>query len=159
MLREVHIKLSDYAHYLARVSRVKLPAAIDRGLMSGALRCVAVMQKKTDEAKVFNIGVYKRSWKAIKIAGGARVYNDTPYAAVIELGRRPGARMPPSSVLAHWAQRKLGLSAAEAKSAGFVIARAIARRGLPARLVLTKAMPELERVVKEEVVRELATAF
>ena len=45
------------------------------------------------------------------------------YAPYVEAGRRPG-RMPPVAVLARWAQLKLGDS-----RLGYVVARAIARRG------------------------------
>lgn len=47
------------------------------------------------------------------------------YADVMELGRRPGAPPPPTSVIAAWATRH-GIAA----EAAFVIARAIGRRGL-----------------------------
>lgn len=51
------------------------------------------------------------------------------YAKVIELGRKPGSKMPPIAPIALWAQRKLGLDEEMARGIAFGIARNIARRG------------------------------
>lgn len=69
--------------------------------------------------------------------------SDVPYAAAWEFGRKAGS-MPPSGPLATWARRNLGVKGSEAKSVGFLIARAIARRG-------QKAKPFLEPGVRDEV--------
>ena len=50
------------------------------------------------------------------------------YGDVVELGRRPGS-FPPVAPIALWAERKLGVSATEAESAAFLIARKIFHRG------------------------------
>lgn len=50
-----------------------------------------------------------------------------PYAVPVELGTRP--HFPPVQPLADWAERKLGVPAAQARDVGFLIARKIARRG------------------------------
>lgn len=65
--------------------------------------------------------------------------------------------MPPSQAIARWAQRRLGLSEADAKAAAFLIARAIARRGLRGRQILSGSIGELRQMVNEEILRELAT--
>lgn len=52
------------------------------------------------------------------------------YAYVVEMGRRPGQRQPPSAPLALWARRKLGVDDREANSIGFLIARKIGREGI-----------------------------
>jgi hypothetical protein len=57
------------------------------------------------------------------------IVNDTLYAGVIELGRRPMRRGPPLAPILGWVQRKLGLSGAEADRAAFLIRRAIHIRG------------------------------
>lgn len=51
-------------------------------------------------------GTYRRSWRFEDMPGGAVVYNFSPHAPVIELGRRAGGRMPPLSVIADWVRRK-----------------------------------------------------
>lgn len=54
------------------------------------------------------------------------------YALPMEYGRRPGSRMPPVEPLVRWAKRhKLGRTDKETRAIGFLIARAIARRGSP----------------------------
>lgn len=73
----------------------------------------------------------------------ARVYSPLGYAPVMEYGRAPGSAMPPPDALAGWAKRH-GIPA----SALFVLARAIARRGIKGRFFMkagteavTSAMP------------------
>jgi hypothetical protein len=57
------------------------------------------------------------------------------YSEVIERGRRPGARMPPPEALRTWVERKLGPEVSP-----FVVARAIARRGIEPRRMLERAV-------------------
>jgi hypothetical protein len=52
----------------------------------------------------------------------------TPYAPVIEYGRKPGT-MPPVDAIKLWVVRKLGISGKEADSAAWGIAKNIAKRG------------------------------
>lgn len=105
-------------------------------------------------------GTYRRSWKFEDIPGGATVYNFTPYAAVIEDGRRPGAKAPPLAVIQAWLLRK-GIvkgrgktAAANARAMAFVVARAIKRRGLPGRHILRFASQRLDKIVQAELARE-----
>jgi hypothetical protein len=164
--RTVNISLSEFARLLSRVAVTEAPAALHRGVVSGAMRSIPVLQRRTREASpanpsglgtggAFNYGDYLRAWKSVPISNGARVFNDRPYAAIIELGRRAGARQPPPDAMAHWAQRRLGVSKKEAKRLAFQVGRAISRRGLAPRLVLSSALPEIMDVVREEIVREL----
>lgn len=67
-------------------------------------------------------------------AGGAilgRVYNPVIYAPAQEGGAKP--HFPPVAALEGWVRRKLQVSEKEVRSVAFLVARAIARRGLPAR--------------------------
>lgn len=84
---------------------------------------------------------YYRKWRVRRArlngSRGVLITNAAHYMAVIELGRRAGSRMPPVDVIRQWAQRRLGLPYKEAKRAAWPIARAIGRRGLQARLVMT----------------------
>jgi len=61
-----------------------------------------------------------------------RVGTKVKYAPYIEFGRRPG-KMPPVSVIEEWAKRH------HMAGMGFVIARAIGRRGIKAKHVLENA--------------------
>jgi hypothetical protein len=61
-----------------------------------------------------------------------RVFDPVAYAAPVEEGSRP--HFPPVGALEVWVRRVLGISdEREAHSVAFVIARAISRRGTPAR--------------------------
>jgi hypothetical protein len=60
------------------------------------------------------------------------------YGAPVEFGRRPGARMPPVAALLGWVQRHFHPVRARVTDEvlyreAFALARAIARRGIPAR--------------------------
>lgn len=112
-------------------------------------------------------GGYRRSVKVMKLPNGARAHSTAPYAAIIEWGRRPGARMPPVRLIAAWLARKGFVKGVGSKrfatesqhrrllSVAFVVARAIARRGLPARLIFTRAGRVVDGAVREAVARHL----
>jgi hypothetical protein len=150
----VTLKLSELAPAYRNLGAGQVKAA-RRGAIKGALRAVQTLVAATGKAGAVNTGHYKRSWKWEALSDGARVYNSAPYASIIELGRRPG-RFPPISLIQRWAQRRLGLSLKEAKAAAFPIARAIAKRGIAGRKVMTDAMPKVEKDFLEEVEKELA---
>lgn len=91
------------------------------------------------------------------------VLNRAPHALVAHEGRRPRKAMPPRSVIAEWAQRKLGLSSEEAKRAAFPIARAIGRRGVAGNPFLAEAaerhMAEGRAALAEAAARGMAAAI
>ncbi len=64
------------------------------------------------------------------------------YALPVEEGRGPGRRPPsgPGSSLYGWVERVLGVSGGEARSAAFLIARAIGRRGTAGRHMFRDAL-------------------
>ena len=166
----VRQSMRDYASWAKRLGS-GFGQAIQRGTVSGAARCIAVMQRRTREAiaanprgigdgGAVNTGSYLRSWRSTALVPiGAALFNSALHAAIVELGRRPGARMPPLDAIARWAQRRLGLSYAEARARAFLNARAIQRRGLLPRLVMTNGLDEMVRVVEEEQQRELDAAL
>ena len=172
MMVTIPIRAQDYAQYIRRVAAIKLPRALEAGTLAGCMHCIPIVQHSVETAPpanpaglgaggAFSSGTYKRSWRAGPVRGGARVYNDRTYASVIELGRRPGAKMPPGNpdVIGHWARRRLGLTEREAKSVSFVIRRAIGRRGLLPRRVLGRALPAMNQAVNQEIVRALVKAY
>lgn len=151
--------------WTAKLKRLgdRAAGAIQRGLVAGGQRCVALMQTRGDNAVpasahgqrgAFSSGQYRRLWRFDLVPRGVRVYNVAPYASVIDEGRRIGA-FPPLRVIQQWAQRKLGLSAKEAKRAAYPIARAIARRGLRPRRVLSGGNDKMRKIISAEVKREL----
>ena len=133
--------------------------------MRGAQRGVTTLRQATSEALpanpasagvggAVNTGQYKRSWKAMRTDNGAAVLNLAPYAEAIEDGRQTGMKAPPTEALARWAQRRLNLDREAAKKAAWVIGRAIKKRGLKARHILSGALPKLEADFVEELRKE-----
>ena len=166
----VKISVSAWARWVKDLGP-KTQQAIQDGLLAGAARCIPILHRATMMAPpasdrgsrgAFSSGFYQRAWKFGRVEGGSRVWNDATYAGVIEHGRRSaseGGSFPPPSVLAKWAQRKLGLSAKEAASVGFAIARAIYIRGLRPRRVLTDAIPAMTNAVTVEVENAIDRAW
>ncbi len=154
----------DLQKYLRNLSKEFVPAAI-RGLHSGAARGVTVVQTAVTRAEpasangkigAFNTGAYRGGWRWSKLPeGGSAIYNTKAYAPVIEGGRRAGAKPPPIKAIAAWARRKLGLSAKQALAAAYPIQKAIAKRGLRPRRVLSKVIPHIEKIVMIEVNMEI----
>lgn len=70
----------------------------------------------------------------------ARVFSTLAYAKPVEEGRRAGAQMPPPNALVGW-MRRHGLDGVSP----FVIARAIARRGIKGRFFMKRALEALRR--------------
>lgn len=68
----------------------------------------------------------------------SRVFTTLTYAPVMEFGRRPGAKMPPPGVLQGW-MRRHGFLGSE-----FVLARAIAKRGIKGRFFMKAAKDKVE---------------
>lgn len=164
MATTINIPMSAYPDYLKRLGP-RMVVAAKRGALRAALRAQQHLVHETSTATpanpqqvgtggAVNYGTFKRSWRSGKTDAGARVYNLAPYAGVIESGRRSG-KFPPLRFIAQWAQRRLGLSAEEAKRAAYPIARAIANRGLVARNILANAQQDIIVFALEEVKKEL----
>lgn len=158
------INLKDFAKYLAKL-RTQLngaDGAIVRGIHSGVMRALPVVQQAVDNAPpaspnggvgAFDTGDYKRRWAFYLTSSGGGLRNSHPAADVIERGRRRNRAMPPVGAIKAWSKRRLGLSEKEAETAKFAIAKAIAKRGLQGRRVLTSknTTSEVTRVVMLEV--------
>lgn len=79
------------------------------GLLSNSGRV-----QETDGKDALDVGFFAKSGRG--------------YADYVENGRRSG-KMPPVDIMAQWARKKLRVPAREARSAGYLIARKIARKG------------------------------
>jgi hypothetical protein len=159
----IKMSLDQYRNWLGVLSPTVMSAA-QRGMVSGAKRCVAILQDATRVAipasanggeGAFNTGAYLRAWKSQPVSDGARVFNDSSYGPIIEDGRKPGSKMPPKGVMARWAQRRLGLSREEALAIDFPLRRAIKDRGLRPRKVMANSLEQMTAAVDEEVMREV----
>lgn len=159
--------MEQYTKQLQQLGQDRFMKAALKGAHAGALRAVSTLQRATSQAPAanpgrnnstgaVNTGFYKRAWKSERLVDGARVFNQAVYAAVIESGRRAGATMPPTKDLTNWAQRKLGLSREDATRASYAIAKAIKRRGLAPRRVMTNQLPKIEADFADEVAKAVA---
>jgi len=71
------------------------------------------------------------------------VHSPLAYVTVLDQGRRPGARQPPTQALAGWARRH-GF-----EGSLFVLARAIGRRGIPAKRFFDQAQQDTQAYVPQ----------
>lgn len=154
MIVTVNLSVGQYAQYLAQLGSRAQVAAV-RGVRLGAMQGLAIVQRRTSAAGAVHTGAFKQRWTVVREPDGALLHNSAGYASVIERGRRAGSRAPPARALARWAKLKLHLSEEEAERAGFLIARAIAKRGIPGKHILRDATPDLTRAVLASVQREL----
>ena len=157
----------EWARWMGSLGR-RADAAGQHGLAVASRRVHPVLNKATNHAikasdngteGAVNSRTYRRAWQTEVTPGRLAVFNRSSYAGIIEYGRRPGSRMPPREAVARWAQRKLGLSEADARAAAFVMARAIAKRGLRARRVLGGAEAEMGVIVRDEITKALSAAL
>ena len=85
------------------------------------------------------------------------VASRVPYARYVEFGRRAGGRMPPwreGSSLYRWVAHKLGPPDGYTESVSFLVARAIARRGIPGRRMFARAFEDNQSRIEGRI-REL----
>lgn len=150
------MSLPDWVEWQKKLG-AKFKKAVVRGLDSGGARSVLYLQNETSKAGAFDRGGFKRGWRyqLVRDPMGVKIYNSTPYASVIEEGRRPNRRPPPSDALVPWVRRKLGVSRKEAKSVAYVVARAIGERGIPGKHILKTASANIAKLIVTEVQNEL----
>lgn len=164
----------EWQRYHLRIADALKPAAM-RGLQSAALRVIPLLHARTRTAPPQNpsgvgrggavdTGMFLRGWKSTaQDDATVLIYNSVTdgRAPTQEYGRRAGSAMPPPAVVEAWLRRRLGMGAREAKRAAFPIARAIGRRGLLPRRILTanEFQERIAEVVAEEVQMEIATEF
>lgn len=163
------LTLEQWRRYHEAMPRRFREAAL-KGARSAGLRVVHLMVERTGTARpaspngtagAVDTGGFKMRWRMFEIDGGARVLNEHPAAAVIDGGRRAGAKMPPIEPIARWAQRKLGKSYEEALAMAPNIARAIKLRGLWPRQILSgsEAQAQIEAILEQEVMASLDAAL
>lgn len=158
-MASIKVKLTDLAPALKKSILDKRGAALkalqvavkSHGPRLAMEEITKVQPEPTDR------GNYKRSFATDDTPGGAIFYNSSPYAGIIEEGRRPGSKPPPVDVIAAWLKRKkIGAGTpAQIKGMAFVVARAIGRRGLPAHKILAKVSVRLGPLVADAVTKAI----
>jgi len=118
-------------------------------------KSVADLKKRTKIAKKIDLGMLYEGWNSTIMRSPdsvtATLLNDAPHHVFVEMGRRAGARMPPVAVIAAWCGRKLGDS-----TLGFIVARAIGRRGIPPTPLMTAK--DFQRWARQLFAKGLMTA-
>lgn len=72
-----------------------------------AQRGISRAVRSTNAVGAVDRGAFKAAWRAVAGTEGAELVNDTPYAGVIEYGRRPNRPGPPLQPIIEWVHRKL----------------------------------------------------
>lgn len=143
-----------------RAEGERIARGIPKACRAAAQRFKARLVARTDELGITDTGMYKNGWRVSAGEGetAAQVYNDAPYAGVIELGARPHpVSAEGREAIARWAMRKLGLGETEAKSAAFLIARKLQAEGQKGHFVVRDLIPEARRYFAEELSRVLSS--
>lgn len=112
----------------------------------------------TNQKRLVDRGRYKAGFRVAPMPGNpitSQLRNDTPYANVIEWGRRPMRPGPPLEPILGWVRRKLGLKGNEAKSAAWAIREAIHRRGLRPHHLMRQTRDLMRTWFQQEVERRL----
>lgn len=156
--REMSIKqFAAYQHRLAETFWDELA----KGARIAGMRAQRHMVQVTSAAKPapVNTGQFRRAWKSDVLRAShsvmLEVYNPTPYAPIIEYGRRPGKR-PPRQAIEQWVERKFGVkNEADKRAIAFVVARKIGQRGIEGKHLLEGAIPDLEKMIIDEIKQHL----
>jgi hypothetical protein len=159
------IALKDLPAYL-RARPKQVHAAMTKAMrLSAKTDALVIIQNEISNTQPAPVdrGTYRRGWQARDLDNGVAIFNPTPYAAVIEHGRRKGARQPPIAPLQAWVLRK-GLTKGirgkqnrekAAKGIAFAIARKMVLKGKPGMHILEHAVarwkPVLLAAIKDAV--------
>ena len=167
MNRTVNIR--DLGAWVSSVPRKRHAAvirAIQRTVQTRGRVMIREEINNTRPHRPFDRGGYQNSWETTKLMDGAKLYSTSPYASVIEHGRRPGT-WPNIGAIAEWVKRKGFVGDRETKGrfkkcknwqrdlSAMKVASAIANKirihGTEAKNVLTRVIKRLTPEVKSAV--------
>jgi hypothetical protein len=169
----VTIPLERLGDYISRLGPLA-HHGIRNGLLSAAQRARVMVVEATRTAPpanpsgigkggAVNTGAFLRAWKSEVVPNreAIHIFNQAPYAGVIEYGRRAGATPPPVEAIARWAQRRFRMPYDRARGLAFGIAKRIGRRGLKGRFILTSPQMQMQLadMFVEEIRAELAATW
>lgn len=124
-----------------------------------AHRGLAEAVRITNSEKIVDTSAYKRAFRVDdgqkrRSTDGLRdmrfrklpamLINDAPHAAVIEHGRRPGAKPPPLAPIVRWVERKLGIPAPASLRVARSVQMAIAKRGMKPKRVMYRTYVKMQ---------------
>lgn len=161
---------------LQRVLNTAPRAALIRANRRTAARTIAIVSAGSP----VDLGLYRARWAVDNIPDGAILFNDAPYAAVLELGSRP--HRPPFGAILAWAQRKAGSiilmstgqplasrkggrpASSSTHTAGeqaniyafaMAVVKKIEREGTKPKFVMRNALPRSKDILRQETLRAL----
>lgn len=150
------------ADQLPRVLRAeghKVARAIPKAARASAYRLRALCIERTNALCITDTGLFKNAWRVGGASSGtlAQVYNDAPYAGVIEMGARPHAVSKEGrEAITRWAMRKLGLDEVEAKRVAYLVAQKLKNEGQKGHFIARDAVPQAREYFAQEIERLLA---
>lgn len=135
------VKIGQLGAFVSGLTREQHKAgvrAIQQCVRERGRPFIATAIQNTTPRKPFDRGSYQNSWKVVPLTDGARLFTSSPYASVIEHGRRPGFGVNRAGIeaLQGWARRH-GME--NPLSAAFAIAVKIRKEGQPAKHVIERA--------------------
>ena len=131
---EIRLDLSGFERLMRRWG----PDQIARRKRAAMDESLAYLRKRVQDATPVDTGLGRGSvfteirGTAVDLTGV--VASAQPHMVVLEVGRRPGAKMPPATAIRRWLEHQGG----DGRLA-FVVARAIGRRGLPPHRMFARA--------------------
>lgn len=151
MAGDIHMDTSQVDNYARAMKAApqrltkELTTAVTRITVEGQGRSRRHMQGHNDTGRLTNsLAVEPTRAMGTQIRGTWGTNVD--YAPPVEEGRAAGSAMPPPGALTGWLQRH-GID----PTFEFVVARAIARRGIPAVHFMKKAREEVKPIAKREI--------
>ena len=115
-------------------------AVAQDSLAKAAKSAVKLARERTQDAGAVAFGKMFNGWQAnVKTDHTALITNTQPYAVYVDRGRRAGSRMPPVEALIPWVRQVLQPTESRTRAVAFVVAKAIARRGIAARPIVSDA--------------------
>lgn len=145
---ELKIDLSDLANFAAKMPEVN--QAIENEQRAAMYASLSVLEQAVTVRTPVNAGTARQGWTTQVTGTPARLlgelFNPVAYALPVETGRRPG-KQPPIETIQLWVTRKLGLTGKDARSAAFLIARAIGRRGTKGAYMLRDGWAQAEPLI------------
>jgi len=140
-----------------------------KGAASAGERARLYLVQETQRKKLVDRNKYINAWKSLVQTNKLEIYNQAPYSAVIELGRRPNQKPPPYRVLIPWVRRHITASHTlksgprkgqtiarkvrgdAAIGIAIAIAKSIGKKGQKGKFVLRDAEDKIVEFIKAEV--------
>lgn len=175
MSSEVNIESRNFGKAEKELGRKVVNQVIRRTVQVGTIAVLVHLRQRSVALDIRHRYRFAMGWAAKAIPRGVVVYNRAKHAIFIEHGRRPG-KQPPVAPILEWVryrarpvvstQRRGGITVVRrggrsrlenARSAAFLIARAIGRRGIKPRRVLTD--PKTQAWVRRQYMDRLEREF